>query len=157
MNQIALKEWAVAVRAMEAGLQDVILRKGGIQEPEGNFKLSHSDFLLYPAREHQKPQFLKPRFLPLLEGTLAEQRGQVVSVRSRAVVVRHHLIQTIDEALPFEERHIWNNDFVQMRLEYKPERALYIIELEIQPLPAPLEFLETTEQVGCRSWVDVCA
>ncbi len=155
MNPHALKEWAVAVRAMESSHQDVIFRKGGIHEPEGDFQFTHKNFLLYPAREHQKPQYLKPQFLPLLAETLAEQQGHLVSIRSRAVVARYHTIRSIKEALPFEERHIWNNNFIQMRLDYKPERPLFIIELKIQPLPQPLEFIETTEYAGCRSWVEL--
>ncbi len=155
MNQFGLKEWAVAVRAMEAGIQDVIFRKGGIQEPEGDFRLTHQKFLLYPAREHQKSQYLKPQFLPLLDETLASQKGQLVTIRSHAIVRRYHLIQSIEEALPFEERHIWNNDFIQMRLDYKPDRPLYIIELKIQSLTESLEFLETQDYAGCRSWVEL--
>jgi hypothetical protein len=67
-TQTALKEWAVAVRAMEAGLQDVIFRKGGIQEPAGDFHLAHSHFYLYPAREHQKAQFVRSGFIEVTTG-----------------------------------------------------------------------------------------
>ncbi len=155
MTQHGLKEWAVAVRAMEAGRQDVIFRKGGIQEPEGDFQLTHKDFLLYPAREHQKQQFLKPEFLPLLNQTLETQQGQLVSIKSRAMVLRYQLIHSIQQALPFEGRHVFNESFIQMRLDYKPERPLYVIELKVALLPSPIEFVETPVQAGCKSWIEI--
>ncbi len=153
MDNVALKEWAVAVRAMELGLQNVILRKGGIQESTGDFQLDHSQFLLYPAREHQKEELLKPQYVELLKQTTAQQHGHIVTIKSKARVVQAHLISTIDEALPFRDRHIWNTEFIQMRLTYKPERPLYVIELAVEALASPLEFVETTEYAGCRSWV----
>lgn len=153
MDNVALKEWAVAVRAMEQGCQDVMFRKGGIQEAEGDFQLKHMVFLLYPAREHQKAEYLNPEFLPLLNSTMAEQRGHIVTIRSRCQVQRVTRIMSLEEALPYQGRHIWNNDFIQMRLDYKPDRPLYVIEIKLLPLEAELSFIETTEYAGCKSWV----
>lgn len=155
MNNVALKEWAVAVRAMEQGMQDVMFRKGGIQEAEGDFQLKHMEFLLYPAREHQKPEFLKPQFLPLLQQTRAEQRGHVVTIRSRCKIFRVTPIKSLEEALPYQDRHIWNTDFIQIRLDYKPDRPLYVLEFNLTPLNVELEFVESTEYAGCKSWVDL--
>lgn len=153
MDNVALKEWAVAVKAMEDGLQDVIFRKGGIQEAEGDFHLAHNDFLLYPAREHQNEIYLKPQYRDLLDHSRSQQRGHIVNIHSKARVVTAHLVSTLEEALPFQDRHIWNTEFIKMRLDYKPDRPLYIIELLVEPLARPLEFLETTEYAGCKSWV----
>lgn len=153
MERVALKEWAVAVRAMEAGQQNVILRKGGIQEAEGDFQLKHNEFLLYPAREHQKAEYLEPQFIPLLDQTQAEQRGDIVVIRSRAKVVRYQLVHAAEDIDRINGRHIWNRKFIEMRLDYKPDRPLYVIELEISPLEKPLEFVETTAYAGCKSWV----
>lgn len=153
--KIALKEWSVAIRAMEMGQQDVIFRKGGIAEPEGDFRLTHDQFLLYPAREHQKSHLLKPGYLPLLQQVKEAQQGHHVTIRSRATVVRYQLIRTLDEAKAYDARHIWNDEFIQMRLDYKPDRPLYVIELAVHPLADPLQFIETTEYAGCKSWVEL--
>ncbi|MCZ4491104.1 MAG: hypothetical protein JWP53_33, partial [Conexibacter sp.] len=44
---IAIKEWAVTVRALAEGEQLVTLRKGGVDEPSRNFSLEHDRFFLY--------------------------------------------------------------------------------------------------------------
>ena len=61
----ALKEWAVAIRAIDRGQQIVLLRKGGIREKE--FKVEHENLFLYPTYEHQEEDLLKPEYLQGLE------------------------------------------------------------------------------------------
>jgi len=48
----ALKEWAVAVDALEQGKTIMLLRKGGIHEQGGRF-VAQNQILLYPTHEHQ--------------------------------------------------------------------------------------------------------
>jgi len=51
----ALKEWA-AVDALEQGKTIMLLlRKGGIHEQGGRFKVAQNQILLYPTHEHQQP------------------------------------------------------------------------------------------------------
>ena len=50
----ALKEWAVAVNALESGKTIMLLRKGGIHERGGRFQVAHEQVLLYPTYEHQQ-------------------------------------------------------------------------------------------------------
>lgn len=157
MPTIALKEWAVAVKAMELGKQDVIFRKGGIHEPAGHFQLEHREFLLYPAIEHQNPAYLKPEFSDLLQSVKAMQSGHRIEIRCKAVVKATHLVSSFQAATAYTARHIWNEDFIQQRLDYKPDRPLYIVELEIHPLHSPIIFTEATHQAGCKSWVTVDA
>ena len=45
---MALKEWAVTVRALAQGQQILLLRKGGIHESGKDFRVIHPQFLLYP-------------------------------------------------------------------------------------------------------------
>ena len=60
----ALKEWAVAVKALERGETALVIRKGGIREKA--FAVKDSRFLLLPGYEHQKPELLKPAYRKLL-------------------------------------------------------------------------------------------
>ena len=152
MNLIALKEWEVAVRAMEQGRQDVIFRKGGIQEPQGNFQLTHNQFLLYPAHEHQKQELVRPEFHQLFDTV---NPGFQKQINSFARVIQIHKILRQDEATPFAHRHIWTDQLISNRLDYKPDLPLYLVELEIHQLPTPIIFTETTQQAGCKSWVEV--
>ncbi len=56
----ALKEWAIAIEALETGKTIILLRKGGIREKGGHFQAKYLQVWLYPTYEHQKPQLLKP-------------------------------------------------------------------------------------------------
>ena len=71
-SDLALKEWAVAVKALSAGTQIVVLRKGGVHRDDKDFRIVHPEFLLYPTYEHQKQELLKPDFGAIVEETLAE-------------------------------------------------------------------------------------
>ena len=60
VSDLALKEWAVAVKSLGRGEQVIILRKGGIHREDRDFRLVHPLFLLYPTYEHQKAELIKP-------------------------------------------------------------------------------------------------
>ena len=47
--QLALKEWAITVKALADGDQIMMLRKGGIHEESKDFRVVHPEFLLYPT------------------------------------------------------------------------------------------------------------
>ena len=53
-SDMALKEWAVAVKALGRGEQTLILRKGGIHRDDRDFRLVDPEFLLFPTYLHQK-------------------------------------------------------------------------------------------------------
>jgi hypothetical protein len=150
---IALKEWACVVLALERGQQSVIFRKGGIVEPEGDFRLEHQRFLLYPTFEHQKPELLKPEFFPLLQESVASRQGNLVRIASWGEVAEARTVTCLQDAAPFGSQHIWNQEFIEMRLAYKPHKPLWIVTLKVLPLPQAIEFVETTEYAGCKSWV----
>src|SRR3954469_19139536 len=60
MLNIGFKEWAVICKALAAGRQALILRKGGIAEAGGQFTPEHTRFWLYPTFAHEKPDGIKP-------------------------------------------------------------------------------------------------
>ena len=69
---IALKEWAVTVRALAEGEQLVTLRKGGIREVGRHFELEHDRFFLYPTFDHQRNDLVRASHLPELGRALEE-------------------------------------------------------------------------------------
>ena len=62
----ALKEWAVAVKALECGETALVVRKGGIREKA--FAVPKTRFLLLPGYEHQRPELLKDEYRHLMGG-----------------------------------------------------------------------------------------
>jgi hypothetical protein len=58
----ALKEWAVAVKALDEGKQIILLRKERIHEENKRFRVENDRFLLYPTYEHQRKKLIKEEF-----------------------------------------------------------------------------------------------
>src|SRR5437868_3755930 len=58
--KIAFKEWAAVCRALAAGRQALVIRKGGIAEDGGAFKPEYDRFWLYPSYLHQQESGIKP-------------------------------------------------------------------------------------------------
>lgn len=150
---LALKEWASVIRALESGTQILLFRKGGISETSGDFHMEHDEFLLYPTYEHQNADMLKPDYRNLVRETEQERNGQLVRITSFARV--HQVIHLHDRAQAdaLYPLHIWNESYVDLRFDYKPDRPLYVVLLRVYQLAEPIEFAEKTEYVGCRSWV----
>ena len=69
----ALKEWAVICRALADGRQALLLRKGGIAETDGDFRLEHDRFWFFPTYVHQQRTGTRPEAYPLLEQAEAER------------------------------------------------------------------------------------
>ena len=73
---LALKEWAVAVKALAKGEQILILRKGGIHIEDKEFRVVHPAFLLYPTYEHQRGDLIKSGSHDDFEQSLLEHGNQ---------------------------------------------------------------------------------
>jgi hypothetical protein len=151
-----LKEWAVTVRALELGEQVVLLRKGGIAEKARRFKPHHQDFLLFPTFEHQNPESLKDRYHPLLKETLRySSKESIVPISSWAHVEKTLPIHALQRLLRISDEHIWSEEEVKGRYQWKPERPLYLLLLRVHRLPETVELDLLRQYGGCRSWIEV--
>ena len=81
----AFKEWAVICRALAEGRQSLILRKGGIAEEGGRFRVEHTGFWLYPTYAHQQKAGIVADAAPLLEQAEAEKPPEGVEVVTACV------------------------------------------------------------------------
>lgn len=150
----AFKEWAVACEAMRAGRQILLIRKGGIREDGGVFRIDDSEFLLMPTYEHQKAALLQPEFLPRLrEIELEPRRHTEVVIGGYATV--DTILEAKDEAQVNRaaEDHLWNAEYVRMRFDFNPYDPLYLVLLRVYNLPEPTALPVRPEYAGCRSWV----
>ena len=153
---IALKEWAVNVRALAEGEQLVAMRKGGIREEEKHFELDHEQFFLYPTFDHQRNDLVRESHHPELRRALEEgvwpdvepppralladggiPQPERVRIRAWAEVSDH--FETDDPRLveslsPF---HIWTSDYAQKRLRWKRTHPLHVLLLQGPPDPPP--------------------
>ena len=142
-------------RALARGQQDVILRKGGIVEPGGAFRLAHDEFLLLPTFLHQSPESLIPAARDLLDNIDADRppEGTVVFTHA-AAVTRAHRIQSLAELARFRSRHVWSDAVVAERF-HRWRDELHVLEVAVTPLPEPLVIPWRDAYGGCKSWVDL--
>ena len=151
----ALKEWAVAVEALEAGSTILLLRKGGIREEKGRFKVEQDRVLLYPTFEHQKSDLLKPEYGNKVESVESNFHPETVKISSWAEITDVFLVAhepAIKALLPY---HIWNDNFISERLKWKPREPVYILLLKVYILPQPQNIIYQKEYSGCKSWIKI--
>ncbi len=155
MLKHAFKEWAVICKALATGQQALILRKGGIAEPGGDFQIDHSRFWLFPTYVHQQKDGLQPEALPLLEQTLAEKPpAGIVRLSHFAVVDGIYRIRSLPRALLLAHLHLWSSDTVTKRFNYRaPE--LYVMPVRVWKAAETFELPDTAYYQGCPSWVEL--
>lgn len=154
----ALKEWKIAIQALEEGQTILLLRKGGIREQGGKFNVAQDKILLYPTFEHQQPTLLKPEYANQVQLVSSGWHPQTVKISSFAEITdilswNNSQDQSLINALmPF---HIWNEVFVRDRLQFKPQQPLYILLLRTYKLPKVYEIPYDSSYGGCRSWIEL--
>ena len=153
---LALKEWAVAVKALAKGEQILILRKGGIHRADKQFRVVHPEFLLYPTYEHQRTDLVKAGSQDDLQQTLVENGnpshidfGYWCEVTDKFEVSDQ---DALDDIAPY---HIWTTDYANKRLHWRPKQPLTIALLRVHAMPQSQSLPVLKEYGGCKSWVDL--
>lgn len=151
----ALKEWAVAVGALEQGRTIMLLRKGGIREQGRSFVVAHDQVLLYPTYEHQHPHLLKPGYASQVKPAKSGWHPSTVQISAWAQIT--HIFQVSDEPtvaalLPY---HVWNAQFASERFGWKPRSPLYVLLLRTYQLAQAQMITYRPEYGGCRSWINL--
>ena len=152
----ALKEWAVVCKALEEGRQVLLLRKGGIMEYREGFQVKHNSFMLYPTFEHQLKEAIQSDYARRLDMILQEQRADnkiTITSYARALAVK----QIDDSSLlsKLKKYHIWNEQYVNVRMNYNPKKPIQVVLLRVYKLENPIEAEVRPEWLGCKSWLDI--
>ncbi|TWT32793.1 DUF1802 family protein [Blastopirellula retiformator] len=149
----AIKEWDVVCAALRAGKQYVLLRKGGIQEHDDQFRAEHDAFWFWQTRFHQSPDQLNDAGQEILDQLGGKHSGGnrfAVDLLAQVDQVRYVTQETkLDE---LEELHILSDDALRMRFHYR-ELGLYLFLVRIYAAPQAKVFVETPEIAGCKSWI----
>jgi hypothetical protein len=151
----ALKEWDVAVTALLQGDTILLMRKGGIREQQRQFRVAAHQVLLLPTFEHQDAALLKPDYQPLISAQNAEERREAVSFPGWAEITHVVSVPSDASALQLLPYLVWNQQFVEDRVNWQPERPLYGLLLRTYRFEAPLTRPWHAGYGGCRSWVEL--
>lgn len=171
---IALKEWAVTVRALAEGEQLITLRKGGVHDDNKGFELEYERFFLFPTFDHQRNDLVRPSHHPELRRALEEgvwpdeepspkallQDGGIsqpdrVRIRAWAELAEQFTItdrRSLDALSPF---YVWTTDYAQKRLNWKPRQPLHVLLLRVHRIPRPVTVRVREEFHGSPAWVEI--
>jgi hypothetical protein len=153
-EQKALKEWAAVCRALEEGRQSVLLRKGGIIEETRDFALVERRFLLFPTYEHQDEASVQPAYRAWFRASIERRPpDDVVRIGSWAEVTDLFLSHDLDAVLSLSEHHAWSDDYIRMRMAYKPRKPMNVVVVRTWKLPAAVDIPVLEHFAGCKSWV----
>ena len=151
--QHALKEWAVAVRALERGETALVVRKGGIREKA--FAVPETRFLFFKSYEHQNPDQLKPAYHDLLRSLHHRRDDEPVNFTSFAEVQGAYEVSEAIELAALDPYHAWTHEYAESRLKWRPKKPLTVLVLRTYLLPEPVELEYRAEYGGCKSWIEL--
>jgi hypothetical protein len=153
--RVAFKEWAVICRALAAGRQALILRKGGIAEEGGVFRPEHGRFWLYPTFVHQQETGVKPGAAALLTEAQADRPpAGVLRLTHFAEVAGVVEVRDLVTALRLDDLHLWSEATVRQRFAYRAP-GLFVLPVRVWRSASPAELVERPEYAGCKTWVEL--
>ena len=154
--QVALKEWASVVAAMERGEQLVLIRKGGLIEPASGFQVVSKQFLFYPTFEHQTASFIRPSSgRDVDEATAHKPTDGNLQLRLCGVVEMSTEVRDPACIKRLEPFHIYNDAFLAQRLRWQPEQPLVLVVVRAFRLASPQRVPLLDRYAGCKSWVEL--
>jgi hypothetical protein len=150
----AFKEWAVICRALAEGRQTIILRKGGVAEVGGEFRVEHDRFWLFPTYVHQQRAGIVAEAVPLLEQAEATQPPEeVVCLSHFAEVTNVYHVLDLAQVFKLAGFHYWSEETVRARFAYRSP-GLFVLPVRVYRAAA-VELPNTPYYVGCKSWVEL--
>ena len=154
-NNIAFKEWAVVVDALGKGEQVLILRKGGIREPRGEFHIDHREFWLFPTQFHENERSIIPSKRPALREIAASAPKDAVDIEYYVVADFIIQITDLEQVRRLQGRHIWSEQTLQERFQFGRETGLHALLTRVYRRTAPERFAMRESYGGCKSWVEL--
>jgi len=154
--RIAFKEWAVVVDALATGRQIVILRKGGISEGSGGFKIEHPEFLLFPTLFHQQRESVIAEAQlrhDIIQGAFPPP--EILRLEYFCRVTSWRRLDDLATAQRLEGQHIWRPEVIADRFDWGRSKAIFALAVRVFRLPAAIDMPMAPAYGGCRSWIEV--
>src|SRR5213594_4248551 len=115
----AFKEWAVVVDALGRGEQILILRKGGISEGRGGFKVEHPRFWFFPTLFHQQREsVIAPAQTRFDQIAPHLPKPDTLRLQFFAEVVAWQRLDSLEAAQRLRGQHIWRDEIIAQRFDW---------------------------------------
>lgn len=154
--RVAFKEWAIVVDALGRGEQIIILRKGGISEGAGGFKVEHSEFLLAPTLFHQQRESVIDSAQTRYDKISAEfPKADQLRISHFGRVVEWKQLSSIESLQTLRGQHIWRDEVLAERFEWGRTNGIYALVLRVFRIPKAHELAMLPSYGGCKSWIEL--
>ncbi len=153
-NHTALKEWAAVISALRSGDQIVLVRKGGIADPE--FGVEAERFYLFPTYLHQKEKQFRPEYVHHFTAT--DRPGgepEEVTVDTWCEVAGVWRVTDLELLRKLGDRVIFTDETFEERYRFRPDQAVHVIAVKAFALPEGVKVRNLPLYAGCRSWISV--
>lgn len=151
-NHTALKEWAAVIRALLAGDQIVLLRKGGIAD--GSFAIEAQRFYLFPTNFHQGENQFKPEFAHHARGDSPSDTS-MIKIHGWAEVVSAHRCSDLERLMRLDPFVVFTHDTIQQRYRFRVDQSVQVMVIRAWRLPQPVAIENRESYAGCRSWLSL--
>ncbi|MDA7915635.1 DUF1802 family protein [Verrucomicrobia bacterium] len=153
--RVAFKEWAIIVEALMQGEQILILRKGGIREGNGGFKIDHKRFLLFPTLFHQQRESVIPKAQDRFDQISPFFPSETeVDFLGHAELVGWKQIEDMNQIRDLQHLHIWKPEVIEERFNWGAEQSISLLAVRAHRLFEPIRLPMVPEYGGCKSWID---
>lgn len=147
----AFKEWSGVCSALEAGLQTILLRKGGISEDHGKFAFLHTEFYLFPTFFHQQTDKTRlPASLPIP----SQKAGEHI-IRLKAKVTHTSILHEWEKVQALAPFHFWTEEVIRERFSYDEANVIHLAIVRVYRIEPELIFPDAPEFGGCKSWIEI--
>lgn len=153
---VALKEWAVTIRALREGRQILLIRKGGIREDGNEFAVASRRILLFPTYLHAEEQAasLQPCYGAWqADETRKQPKNETIRLEAWAEITDIFVVQNPAGLYEMKSQHIYGDAFLAKRIESEPQKPLYGLCLRTYNLPRPAIMPVELDYYGCKSWI----
>jgi hypothetical protein len=153
-NNVALKEWAVVLKALEEGKQTLLLLKDGIKEENGLFKPEHDEFFLFPTFEHETPKNIKSDWRPRITAIEKENKDPK-RIHFRLLGLGEKVEKITDWEIckgltPFT---VMSDEAVEKRFHEGDWQGVYLFLVRVYQLPVPMDLPMKPSYAAHKTWV----
>jgi hypothetical protein len=154
VKALALKEWAVVVKALENNQQSVLFRKGGLLDPQSGFDVEARWCLLFPTFYHQQRIGVRTEYVPMVDEVFTNQpTTSEIVITSCLEILSFDQVTTLGDLKTWDGKHIYKDDVLQQRWEATYAPVLWALQVRTLVLPKPLHIPMNPTYTGCKSWV----
>ncbi len=144
----------IDVDALGRGEHIIILRKGGLSEGHGGFKVEQPRFLLFPTLFHQQRESVvssaQSRFDEMAPGFPPKD---CVRIEFLCEVAGWQRLHSLAAAERLRGQHIWRDEVIAERFDWGREKNIHALAVRVFHLSKAVELPMLENYGGCKSWI----